>query len=235
MSTKTAVPFVLIEEDWSRLDELAGADDFDFYQIAQPDHWRVNCGGSAFTDGAGNVWFGDAGGSGGSTTSRSYDVPNTTDDYLYNTVRYQQFTYTVGCALGTYSVTLWMIPWGTTTTGQRVADIYLQGTRVEQNLDFHTAGGGVDAPFSRTYDGIVVGTDQKLTIEYRKPSGSWDPLLCCFDVAAAQPGGMYTAGVKFDPLIGVARWGPQGAVELSEILPSPVIVYQGGRPKRHVY
>ena len=45
MSTRTAVPFVLIEEDWSRLDELTDADDFDFYQIAQPDHWRVNCGG----------------------------------------------------------------------------------------------------------------------------------------------------------------------------------------------
>jgi len=55
---------------------------------------RINCGGTAYTDGAHNVWTGDqeyASGSFGYVGGGKYyagaDILNTTDDYLYQTMR----------------------------------------------------------------------------------------------------------------------------------------------------
>ncbi len=99
---------------------------------------RINSGGATFTDGQGRVWSADTSYSGGSTYSITADIANTTDDPLYQTVRFGNFSYNVGVPNGSYRVTLKFAEVYWTSQGQRVFNVAIEGTTVLSNFDILT-------------------------------------------------------------------------------------------------
>ncbi|HVZ81237.1 MAG TPA: malectin domain-containing carbohydrate-binding protein [bacterium] len=101
--------------------------------------WRVNAGGSNYTDGAGNLWVADTQYSGGTAAVPVASAINgTTDDTLYQSERYgNPFTYTFHVPAGSYQVTLKFAETysGITAAGQRVFNVSINGTQVLSNFD----------------------------------------------------------------------------------------------------
>ena len=98
---------------------------------------RVNAAGGAYTDGQARVWTADFGFIGGTTYSTSGAINGTTDDPLYQKVRFGNFRYAFGLPNGTHTVTLkFDEPYFTSSaTGQRVFHVDIEGQRVLSNFD----------------------------------------------------------------------------------------------------
>ena len=115
---------------------------------------RVRAGGGAITDVNGNVWAADTGFIGGYTYSDSNSIPNTNTPALYQAQRYSvgapvEYLFTV--PNGTYFVTLKFAETYFTNTGQRVANILINGQMVQQNFDIVAAAGGPNLAIDETY------------------------------------------------------------------------------------
>jgi peptidoglycan/xylan/chitin deacetylase (PgdA/CDA1 family) len=112
--------------------------------------WRVNAGGTAYTDAVGNVWAADEDYSGGTADTQAVGTPvaGTSDQTLYQSERYgNPFTYTFNVPAGSYQVTLKFadIYKGITAAGQRVFNVSINGTQVETNLDIYAEAGSLKA------------------------------------------------------------------------------------------
>lgn len=96
---------------------------------------RVNAGGGAYTDGAGNAWAADAGAMGGATYAVAAPIAGTADDPLYQGERYGDFGYAFAVPNGSYTVTLKFaeLYWG--AAGQRVFHVDLEGRRLLADFD----------------------------------------------------------------------------------------------------
>ena len=106
--------------------------------------WRINAGGPAFTDGAGNFWTADSNFTGGTPATVTSPINGTTDDALYQTERYgNPFTYTFNVPAGSYQVTLKFAETytGITAAGQRVFNVLINGSQVLTNLDIFSEVG----------------------------------------------------------------------------------------------
>ncbi len=141
---------------------------------------RVNAGGALFTDGAGDKWAADQGmtGSwgyvGGSAKSSSTVVNGTSDGALYQKYREGMSEYQFTVPNGNYEVTLKFAEFGTTTVGDRVMKITLEGADVETGLDVYKTAGKATA-LDRTYQ-VTVG-DGVLNIAFTKVSGRKSPMV----------------------------------------------------------
>lgn len=125
-------------------------------------HIRVNCGGSSYTDGGGNVWSADYGYTGGSIGNTTDAISGTTDDTLYQSERWDNpVVYQFTVPNGNYTVKLYFadIYSGTWSVGARVFDIQLEGTTVLSNLDIYSEVGG-DAALIKTFSSITVSDGQ---------------------------------------------------------------------------
>jgi beta-glucanase (GH16 family) len=107
--------------------------------------WRLNSGGPAYVDGAGNQWSADTNFTGGkAAVPVTVNVNGTADGVLYQTERYgNPFTYTFHVPEGRYQVTLKFAETytGVTKTGQRVFDVSINGKQVLANLDIFAMAG----------------------------------------------------------------------------------------------
>ncbi len=114
---------------------------------------RVNCGGSGYTDSAGNSWAADYGFSGGNTWSTSAAIQNTTTPVLYQSERYNSgpLSYQFSVPNGSYQVRLMFAEIYWSAPNQRVFNILLNGTLVEKNFDIVVAAGGPLRAIDRTY------------------------------------------------------------------------------------
>ncbi len=134
-------------------------------EIVETSATRVNAGGGAYTDGAGNVWAADTRFSGGSTATRANAIAGTTDDPLYQSERYGNFGYQFPTGPGTYTVTLKFAEFYWSSAGQRVFDVLLEGQLVLDNFDIVQAAGGPNRAVDRTFTATVTGNN--LDIEFR--------------------------------------------------------------------
>jgi hypothetical protein len=105
---------------------------------------RVNAGGAAYTDGAGQVWGADRGYSGGATYQTGTAIAGTTAQPLYQTERWDSapITYQFAVPNGSYTVTLKFAELYYTQSGQRVFNIALNGQTVQSNFDIVAKAGG---------------------------------------------------------------------------------------------
>ncbi len=126
---------------------------------------RVNAGGGAYTDGAGQVWAADNAFFGGSTASTGSAIANTADDPLYQSERYGDFRYQFPTGPGSYTVTLKFAEIYHSAAGQRVFDVLLEGQLVLDNFDIVQAAGGPNRAVDRTFTATVTGNN--LDIEFR--------------------------------------------------------------------
>ncbi|OUS25774.1 hypothetical protein A9Q99_20175 [Gammaproteobacteria bacterium 45_16_T64] len=101
----------------------------------------VNAGGSAYLDGNSVQFAADDYFTGGNTASAGYDIESTTDDYLYQTDRWGNFSYSFPVpSSGDYSIQLYFaeVYYGATVAGgagSRVFDISVEGQLKEDNYD----------------------------------------------------------------------------------------------------
>jgi hypothetical protein len=115
---------------------------------------RLNAGGQAYTDGAGQLWSADTGFIGGSTYGTGAPIANTSTPLLYQSERYQSGTalqYRFSVPNGSYTVRLKFAEIWFSSTGQRVFNIALNGQVLTPNFDVVSAAGGPLRAVDRDY------------------------------------------------------------------------------------
>ena len=124
----------------------------------------VNVGGSQFTAADGTIYQADTLFSGGSTYKTTATIADTTDDALYQSERYGNFSYNVPVDNGNYVVTLKFAEIYFSAPGKRTFDVFIEGAKVVSNLDVFAQVGK-----NRAHDVTVsVGvTDGMLNITFR--------------------------------------------------------------------
>jgi hypothetical protein len=95
----------------------------------------VNAGGAPFTAADGISYQADTLFSGGSTYGTTAAIAGTTDDALYRSERYGNFTYNLPVANGDYVVTLKFAEIYFAAQGMRIFDVLIEGVEVLANLD----------------------------------------------------------------------------------------------------
>jgi pectate lyase len=129
---------------------------------------RVNAGGANYVDSADNTWSVDQSytpGSWGYVGGKSYrtgdPIANTTNDPLYQTERYGNFSYKFDVPDGQYDVTLSFAEIYHKQAGRRVFDAYIENILVLDNYDTYAyAGTGHDVAIDWTFPGILVNDGQ---------------------------------------------------------------------------
>ncbi|HEY8745291.1 MAG TPA: malectin domain-containing carbohydrate-binding protein, partial [Chloroflexota bacterium] len=132
----------------------ATADQFTYVAPFSP--IRLNVGGGAYTDTAGNAWSADTGASGGTAKTTSGAVTGTADPTLYLSERYGNFSYAFSVPNGTYAVTLKFADLYNSSPGQRVFNVSLNGQQVLTNFDI-IAQVGPHAALDKTFTISVTG------------------------------------------------------------------------------
>jgi hypothetical protein len=137
---------------------------------------RVRAGTSAsYTDPSGNVWTGDVGYVGGiAATPITHAITNTTTQPLYQTERYNGFTYTfTGLPVGsTYAVTLKFSENYWTASGKRIFNVILNGTTVLSNFDIFADAGGEYIADDKTFSTTVNSLGQ-IVIQFQNGSADY--------------------------------------------------------------
>jgi|GEM_PF-2630479 len=100
-----------------------------------------NSGGSQYATSTGVTYLADAKYSGGTTATTTAAISNTTDDALYRSERYGNFSYSVPVANGNYSVTLKFAENYWTAAGKRVFSVKINGQAAISNLDLYAKAG----------------------------------------------------------------------------------------------
>ena len=96
---------------------------------------RINVGGNAYRDAAGNSWLADQYFTGGTTFATTGSIGYSSDPVLYDDQRLGDFTYRVPAANGLYSVVLGYAELLETAANKRLFNVYINGTLVAGNYD----------------------------------------------------------------------------------------------------
>jgi hypothetical protein len=131
--------------------------------------FAVNAGGTQYTAGDGTVFAADTKFSGGRTDTKTVALAGTTDDRLYQSWRYGNFSYAVPMANGDYMVTLKFAESLWSQVGKRVFNVSAEGKVVISNLDVVAKVGPLAA-----YDVTLPVTvaDGVLTINFKSVVGN---------------------------------------------------------------
>ncbi|WP_176956091.1 malectin domain-containing carbohydrate-binding protein [Catalinimonas alkaloidigena] len=143
------------------------------YDVPVASTLRLNVGGPEFTDAQARVWDADQYFTGGVISSKTFDVPGTTDDALYLTYRYAEgangasagapFSYNIPVT-STDPVTVklhFLEPYygapggGAGAVGARLFHVDIEGSRVLSNFDLYAQEGAGKA-IVRTFENIAV-------------------------------------------------------------------------------
>ncbi|MBN2092307.1 T9SS type A sorting domain-containing protein, partial [candidate division KSB1 bacterium] len=143
--------------------------------LSQSDFFRVNAGGSGFTDTLGKYWASDQpysagewGYVGGQTYETSDPIQNTTSDYLYQTERFWLDAYRFDIPNGTYRITLKFAEIWYTRPNHRLFSVRIEGQYVFQDLDiFATVGHDYALDYSYTFQ--VNDGRLDITFEHHEP------------------------------------------------------------------
>ncbi len=124
--------------------------------------FAVNSGGTAFTDATGKAYVADTAFTGGSAAKTTTAISGTTDDVLYQSERWGNFSYSIPMANGTYAVTLKFAETYFSAAGQRIFSVTINGQTVISNLDIYAKVGknvayDVVIPVNVTTGAIKIG------------------------------------------------------------------------------
>ncbi len=133
------------------------------FSITDETAFAINCGGNAYTASDGILYEADKNYSGGTASTTNDAISGTTDDVLYQSERYGNYSYDIALPNGTYDVTLKMVEMYFNATGERVFDVSVEGTEEITDFDlYQTAGHDV------AHDVVVTGvqvSDGELNIQ----------------------------------------------------------------------
>ena len=119
--------------------------------------FRANAGGPANTAADGRVWQADNGFTGGRTAATAAPIIGATDQALYQTERYGNFSYSLPVSNGSYAVTLKFAELYWSTAGERVFNVSINGQPVLTNFDILATVGSKNAALDRTFTTTVSG------------------------------------------------------------------------------
>ncbi len=148
---------------------------------------RINVGGSAFTDSAGNLWLADSGyNTGRIATKSTANILGTTDDLIYQTQRWDvkalpELDYGFNLPNGQYSIRLHFAETysGNAGVGLRVFNILTENQLAISNLDIFSEAGGINRALVRTIDQVAV-TDGQLNIQFQHKTEN--PTLAAIEI-----------------------------------------------------
>lgn len=135
---------------------------------------RIRAHDLSFTDHEGNSWSPDNYYVGGRLATHKESVSGTPDPELYAGERYGNFSYAIPVPNGKYAVTLYLAEtwFRSDSTGQdhggvgdRVFDVYCNGTTLLKDLDIFAKAGPFRA-MSRTYHGIRPNGQGKILLSF---------------------------------------------------------------------
>ena len=140
-----------------------------------PPSIRVRAGTSAsYTDPSGNVWTGDVDYVGGTAAVPiTHAISNTTTQPLYQTERYNGFTYTfTGLPVGSsYAVTLKFSENYWAAAGKRMFNVILNGATVLSNFDIFADAGGEYIADDKTFS-TTVNSQGQIVIQFQNGSAN---------------------------------------------------------------
>ena len=143
---------------------------------------RIDAGSGAGVTTGGEAWAADHGFVGGETATRpKMAIAGTTDEPLYQTVRYGLSGYRLSVPNGTYTVRLHfaeILPG--VKRGQRVFDVAVNGRPVG-GIDVTRDAGGRKRALVKTVDGVVV-KDGTLAIDFSNTGGGEPPIINAIEV-----------------------------------------------------
>ena len=111
--------------------------DFDEQHIEYPTVLSINAGGDNYTDWMGNAFIADQNYSGGNVGSTDLPIGGTTDDFIYQSERYGNFSYALPLPNGNYFVILKFVETKWNESGKRVFDVWMDGKKVITSLDIY--------------------------------------------------------------------------------------------------
>ena len=150
---------------------------------------RINAGGGSYLDGLGQLWAGDSGYNTGSASTSAAPIGGTTDDALYQSVRWDEpstpeLRYTFGVPDGIYIVLLHFAETNASAAhaGGRVFDVDIEGVQRFDNLDIYAQAGGINRALVKR--AIVTVTDGHLDILFRHQLKN--PMVSAIEIIEAQ-------------------------------------------------
>jgi hypothetical protein len=150
---------------------------------------RINAGGPAYVDRAGNTWQADTGFNTGGKTTVNAAIAATDEDLIYQSNRYDkaggpELAYAIDVPNGEYRVNLhfaetWSGAW---SPGKRVFDVHIEGQQVEQAFDVFAAA-GANTALVKSY--TVRVDDGRLDIGFT--GRVQNPMISGIEVLAQKP------------------------------------------------
>jgi hypothetical protein len=142
--------------------------------------FATNCGGNVVS-GDDGVWYAaDKNFTGGTVTSTTSPIANTSDGELYQSARQGDCSYVIsGLANGIYAVTLSFSEKKWTAPGKRIFDVVAEGTTIISKLDIFAAAGGKDIAYDVTKQ--VTVSDDTLTLSFTNATND-ESLICAIAV-----------------------------------------------------
>lgn len=126
---------------------------------------RVDAGGNSFVTANGDFFAADTGFTGGTKSTASFAVANTTDDYLFATNRIgSSFSFSKAVKNGTYQLTLNFADPTVTSAGQRKFNVFAEGTKILSNFDIVATAGAGKSAVGKTFN--VTVNDGKIDLSF---------------------------------------------------------------------
>ncbi|HLE00011.1 MAG TPA: malectin, partial [Bdellovibrionota bacterium] len=126
-----------------------------------PTSVAVVAGGTAYTDSSGVYYSADRNFSGGATARTTSPITGTTNDPVYQSERYGNFSYTFPMSNGTYSVNLKFAEIYFSAAGQRLFNVAINGKTVLTNFDIY-ARAGRNAAYNQFFTVTVTNGTMKI-------------------------------------------------------------------------
>jgi trimeric autotransporter adhesin len=146
---------------------------------------RVNAGGAAYLDAAGNVWAADSGASAGMGLVTASNIAATADPFLYQSAHANgssPFAYQWSVPNGNYVVRLRFAETVPAQAGRRVLGISINGTSVANSFDVVAQAGSANAALDRVYPVTVTGGQISIALS---PVSGAGPLISAIEVLPA--------------------------------------------------
>ena len=193
---------------------------------------RINTGGSQATDTSNNIWYADQlyvpTGSWGYTDPHdnsgsidrkikdpTLDISNTDDEDIFTTERWKMDSYTVNVPNGVYDVKLKFAETysGISGQGQRVFDVFVEGSKVLDRLDIYSEVGFASALIKDIQDVLV--SDGQLNIDFTGVADS--PMINGIEVMADS--------ISSSPTVTLTA--PSGQIATGESVSLPILLDSG--------
>ena len=178
---------------------------------------RVKCGGSSMTDEQGNQWLADTNYDAGEAAAPAgVTVSNTPTPSLYASQHYNNgnLTYSFSVPNGNYYLSLKFAELYDSGPKQRLFNIVVNGSMVDQNLDVFTAAGGQNRAYDLKLPIVVKG--QWITIEFRSVTDN--PIVNAIEIDAADSSFTLPGNITGQVLNYEGQTVPDASVTLSNAI-----------------